>query len=264
MLISVYLVKYLDWGIQGVAIGTVIAQYLGLAIAIFLFFWKYFSLRTYISTEWKKRSSFSRFLKINSDIFLRTVCLTLAFSFFYSKSAEAGEVILAVNVVLQQFLNWMSYGIDGFAYAAESMVGKYFGAKDEKKTFAAIKLSFQWGFVLALLFSLYFFIDYSDLILLFSSQENVIQASHEFRIWMAVFPLIAFACYIWDGVFIGLTASVSMRNSMLAAFVIYLLSYYILLPYSVDKAIWIALMLFLLSRGLFQGVLFARKKLELN
>jgi len=264
MLISIYLVQTLDWGIQGVALGTVIAQYLGLLIAVVLFVWKYSSLKSFITEQWKMRSAFTRFLKVNGDIFLRTVCLTFAFGFFYSKSAEAGEIILAVNVVLQQFLNWMSYGVDGFAYAAESMVGKYYGAKDEAKTFKSIKLAFQWGFVLAFAFSLIFLLAYLDLIHIFTDQQEVIDASMDFRYWMAVFPIIAFACYIWDGVYVGLTASISMRNTMFVALVIYFLAYYILLPYTSDKAIWIALMIFLMSRGLLQGLLFQRKKLALR
>lgn len=264
MLISIYLVKYLNWGIQGVALGTVIAQYLGLVVAVILFLWKYVDLKSQITKQWNQIASFTKFLKINGDIFLRTVCLTFAFGFFYSKSAEAGEIILAVNVVLQQFLNWMSYGVDGFAYAAESMVGKYLGAKDEDKTYQSIKLAFKWGFILALIFSIYFLFAYLDLIHLFTDQEEVIQASLDYKYWMAAFPIVAFACYIWDGIYIGLTASVSMRNSMLASLVVYLLAYYVLLPYTSDKAIWIALMIFLVARGIFQGVLFARNKLALR
>lgn len=264
MLISIYLVKYLDWGIRGVALGTVIAQYLGLAIAIILFLWKYANLKSYITDQWKHIASFSKFLKINGDIFLRTVCLTFAFGFFYSKSAEAGEIILAVNVVLQQFLNWMSYGVDGFAYAAESMVGKYWGAKDDNKTYHSIKLAFKWGFILALIFSVLFLYGYLDLIHVFTDQADVVQASLDYKYWMAAFPIVAFACYIWDGIYIGLTASVSMRNTMLASLIVYLLAYYTLLPYTSDKAIWIALMIFLVARGIFQGLLFAKNKLALR
>lgn len=264
MLVSIYMVNYLDMGIQGVAWGTVFAQYLGLFIAVGLFLFKYSPLRAYITEKWKQKNSFGRFLKVNRDIFLRTVCLTFAFGFFYSKSAEAGEVVLAINVVLQQFLNWMSYGIDGFAYAAESMVGKYFGAKDEQKTYTSIKLAFKWGFVFALMFSLYFMLDYEGLIHLFTDQENVITASLEYKWWMVAFPILAFSCYIWDGVFVGLTASVSMRNTMVVALIVYLGVYYVLLTYSGDKAIWIALMVFLFVRGVFQGVVFWQKGLAIN
>ena len=158
----------------------------------------------------------------------------------------------------------MSYAVDGFAYAAESMVGKYFGAKDQKKTFASIKIAFKWGFILALAFSIFFLLFYSELIELFTNQQEVITTSMGFRYWMAAFPIIAFACYIWDGVFIGLTASIAMRNSMLAAVTVYLLAYYLLLPYQSDKAIWIALMILLVARAIFQTILFMRKKLTLS
>lgn len=262
--LSIYLVKNLEMGISGVAWGTVVAQYLGLLVAIILFLFKYSGLRKYISSAWKQKSSFIRFLKINGDIFLRTICLTFAFGFFYSKSAEAGEIILAVNVVLLQFLNWMSYAVDGFAFAAESMVGKYFGAKDRSNTYKAIKLSFKWGFYLALFFSALFLFQYSELIHIFTDQQNVIEASLEYKWWMAIFPIIAFSCYIWDGVFIGLTASMSMRNTMIIALVIYLASYYSLIPFLDHRAIWLALMIFLFSRGVLQSLLFQRKKLSLS
>ncbi len=261
---SIYLVKYQGLEMKGVAMGTVLSQYFGLLLAFVLFLWKYGHLRKLIDKGWKKKEAFQRFLKVNRDIFIRTVFLTLAFGFFYSKSAEAGETILAINVILLQFLNWMSFGIDGFGYAAESLVGKYFGATDHKNTRHAIKISFLWGLALAIGFSLCYIFFFLDIVGLFSEDSTVIQASLEFKWWMVVFPVVAFICYIWDGVYIGLTASKSMRNTMILAFGIYLISYYALLNQTPNKAIWMAMMIFLFARGILQTVWYKKHGLEMK
>jgi len=264
MLLSIFLVQELGLGISGVAWGTVAAQYLGLLVGLLLFVFKYLDLSKHIKASWKSAKDFIKFLKINSDIFIRTVCLTLAFSFFYAKSAEGGEIILAVNVILLQLLNWMSYGVDGFSYAAESMVGKYFGAKDEANTYKAMKYSFGWGAGLAIVFSLLYLFFYTPIIQIFSTDASILDLALEYRWWMALFPIIAFSCYLWDGIYIGLTASASMRNTMLISMLIYLIAYYLLKDLLPVKAIWLSLMILLFTRGLIQTLFFYRYKLALR
>ncbi len=161
ILLSYWLVKVQGWGVAGVAYGTVGAQYLGALVGLGLVVARY---RGYFygstnAQRWNwptllEPQAFKRFLHINSDIFIRTFCLTLVFGFFYSQSAVAGGTILAVNTILMQFLNWMSYGVDGFAYAAESLVGRYTGAEERTTTRRVIRLSLYWGMALAVLFSL--------------------------------------------------------------------------------------------------------------
>jgi len=263
--ISIYLVKYLNMSIAGVAWGTVLAQYIGLVFALLLYLSRYKSLlydaKTNMILQWE---SLRKFIKINTDIFFRTICLTLSFAFVYSQSSTQGELILAVNVILLQLLNWMSYGIDGFAFSAESMVGKYKGAQDESRTYQSIRLAFIWGGVLAVIYSLVFGLGYVSIIQLFTNDVAVIEKAQEFRIWMAIFPIIAFGCYIWDGVFIGLTAVKAMRNTMFFSFIIFILSYYVLRNIAPEKSIWLALMLFLFVRGVSQSYIFARKNLNIT
>ena len=128
--VSAYLVLGLGMEVSGVAWGTVIAQYGGLFLAALMLRHKY---KVYLDGFKQKNilrfNKLLRFLRINGDIFIRTICLTFAFGFFYSQSSNLGELALAANVILLQLLNWMSYGIDGFAFASESLVGKYVGAK---------------------------------------------------------------------------------------------------------------------------------------
>ncbi|MEL6942549.1 MAG: MATE family efflux transporter, partial [Bacteroidota bacterium] len=256
-----------QWGmeVQGVALSTVIAQYVGLILAVVLLLVKYRSYWQGIHYQsivvWEKLKSF---LLINRDIFIRTACLTFAFSFFYSQSSGAGELVLAANVILMQFINWMSYGVDGFAYAAESLVGKYHGQKDVKKTKQSIRLSFIWGMALAVIYALVYLLFRTPLLQIFTDQPDVINASLPFLFWVILFPILSTPCYIWDGVYIGLTASKAMRNSMLLALAVYLLIHFGLKAEFGNHGLWAALLLFMIARAGFQHWLYWKKGLALE
>jgi MATE family multidrug resistance protein len=257
---SVIFVYHLGWEVSGVAWGTVIAQYAGMILAILLIFYKYKDYLKELSFKALTQiSEFKRFLVINRDIFLRTVCLTIAFGFFYSKSSGAGDMILAANVILMQFLHWMSYGIDGFAYASESLTGKYYGAKNSEKLSKAIKYSFIWGAGVALLYSSLYWFGGEFLLSVFTDQEEVKAFTRPYIIWMVITPMVGFWSYIWDGIFIGITASKAMRNSMLVSLLIYFLFYYGFQKMETTNLLWASLLVFLLARGVIQGIMYARK-----
>jgi MATE family multidrug resistance protein len=171
--------------------------------------------------------------------------------------------MLAVNVILMQFVNWMSYAVDGFAFASESLVGKYVGANNESKTRKAIRLSFIWGMIMALLYSLFYYGFGESLLYVFTDKSNVIEASLPFLFWMALFPVLSTPCYIWDGVFIGMTASIAMRNCMILALVVFFLSYYLLRDYG-NHGLWLTLCIFMVSRTVFQWLVFQKRGLELR
>jgi len=251
--LSYYSVQVLKMGIQGVAWGTVAAQYIGLLGALILFWWNY---RTYVTAFNSKLlyevQALKSFLHINKDIFIRTVCLTFAFGFFYSQSASQGATILAINVILLQFVNWMSYGIDGFAYASESLVGKYKGAGSSVELRKAIQLSFVWGIGLAILYSSLYLFFGASLMAIFTDQENLLLASQPYLIWIILFPLLSVACYIWDGIFIGLTASKAMRQTMLLALGVYIAFFYCFKSVMSNHYLWAALIVFMVARGLLQ------------
>jgi MATE family multidrug resistance protein len=195
--------------------------------------------------------SLTSFFRINRDLFFRTLALTLAFGFFYSRSAAEGGLLLAVNVILLQYLNWMSYGIDGFAYAAESLVGKYSGARKLDQLRQIVKLSFWWGGGLAIFFSLVYFIFGNQLLSVFTNQAEVIAAAQPYLGWMMLFPIISFACYIWDGIFIGLTASAAMRNAMVISFMLYLGMHYVFSYWWDVHGMWAAFLGFMALRAIF-------------
>lgn len=262
--LSYLFVRKMGMDVEGVAYGTLIAQYAGLILAIFLFHLRY---RKYVEAFQQKAllkwDELKSFLSVNLDIFIRTLCLTFAFGFFYSQSATEGELVLAANVILLQFLNWMSYGVDGFAFASESLVGKYAGQKNKAKTRRAIRLSFVWGMGVAVLFSLLYGFGGETLLHVYTNQQDVIEATRPFLFWMIVFPLLSTPSYLWDGIFIGLTASKAMRNTMLLAISIYLLTFWLAGTTWGNHGLWLTMLLFMVARGVFQHVFFWRKGLAL-
>ena len=261
MLLSYLLVWHYGWGIAGVAWGTVVAQYVGILVGIGLLLYKYpwirENLERKVLLQW---DALLRFLRINGDIFLRTLCLTLAFAFFYRQSAGLGDLILATNVILLQYVNWMSYGVDGFAFAAESLVGKYHGARQPAQRSRAIKLSFIWGMALAGIYALLYGLAGSQLLYIFTDKSEIIAAALPYLGWMIIFPMLGTPCYIWDGVYVGITASRAMRNTMLLAFIGYLLLYYLYGDKMGNHGLWLSLTAFMVFRGLVQWWWYARGK----
>jgi MATE family multidrug resistance protein len=259
--ISYYLVITLGWGLKGAAYGTVVAQYLGLILAVGLMVYKYkILLISHMNLVKRLFQDMLQLLKINQDIFIRTLFLSSAFVLLYRFSSELNPEFLAVNIIFLQFLNWMSYGIDGFAFAAESLVGKYAGARDDKGVGKAILWNMVWGGGLALLFSFIYLFEGDRLFVFFieSDAEKYLKIASPYLLWMAIMPLAGFACYIWDGIYIGLTASKSMRNSMFLSFVFFLALYFVLPTSLSNHRIWLAFCLFLMSRAVFQWWLYMR------
>ncbi|MDA9774356.1 MATE family efflux transporter [Saprospiraceae bacterium] len=253
---SYYFVKVLGLGIQGVAYGTLISTYTGIIVGFIFLFKKH----PVISIPFSELSSgLQRFWKLNRDIFLRTVMLSITFAFLYSMAARYGTIALAINVIVLQFTNWMSYAVDGFAYASESLVGKYVGAKDDHAVKKTINGSMICGAILALLFSIIYALFYREIAQIFTSDLEVLVQLRQYRWWLVIIPLVGFASYIWDGVFVGLTASKAMRNTMAVSFVVYLATYFLTEDYLGYSALLLALCMYLLSRGIAQTVVYLQK-----
>jgi MATE family multidrug resistance protein len=257
--LSAILVMHYGWEVKGVAYGTLIAQYLGLFLGLFLLFWKYRSMFQHLKLKaiFIQRELLA-FFTLNKDIFLRTICLSIIFAFFYSQSSKSGELILASSVILLQFLNWMSYGIDGFAFAAESLTGKYVGASNDAMLKKTVSYSFLWGGALGLLYTLLYWLGKDDLISLFTNDADVIQITSKYYFWVIILPIIGFSSYIWDGIYVGLTAVKSMRNSMFLSFGIYFILFFLLKNSMGSQALWVTLLVFLFARGLFQTLLYLK------
>lgn len=252
IVVNIVLIHYFGMDVDGVAWGTVVAQYSGIFLAAALIYFKYKNLLPDLSWEriwdWDKMKAF---LQLNGDIFIRTFFLIFAFGFFYNRSAAEGVMVLAVNQVYMQYVNWMSYAVDGFAYASESLIGKYKGAKATDSLRKAIKLTFVWGMGGAVFFTFLYGLGGSAFLYVFTDQETIVEAAMPFMIWMILFPIIATPCYIWDGIYVGLTASKAMRNTMFLAFGVYMLAYFALTPFG-NHGLWAALLIFMGARGLIQ------------
>ncbi|MFA8451579.1 MAG: MATE family efflux transporter [Bacteroidales bacterium] len=237
---------------NGVALGTLIAQYGGFFFALFLFWKSYRKHLAFFSWNnlWDLKA-FKRFFSINSDIFIRSICLIFALSYFTAQSAKISDHILAVNTILFQFFLVFSYFIDGFAYAAEAIVGKEIGRKNYKSLTQTIQKLFLWGLIVSFPFTLFFLGGSGFFLSLLTNNKDIIEASKPYVIWSSIVPLLTFAAFIWDGIFVGATATKAMRNTLLiSTFIIYLPACYFLQPIFGNHGLWIALLLFMAARGI--------------
>lgn len=256
-LLSYYLVTYQGMETNGVALGTVIAQYTGFCMAIIFFLIYYRKQLTKKAFQFiLELQAIKKFMLVNSDIIIRTLCLIFTLAFFKVMSVKQGETIGAANILLLEFIAIAAYGIDGFAFAVEAISGKYFGAKDKLNLKKAIRYCFYWGLGFGSLYSLTYLFFGTNILNLLTSQKEVVATASEYLIWLILFPIFSVIPFIWDGVFIGVTASKAMRNTMLfSTFIIFLPSFYLLQHYFGNHGIWAAMILFVLARGISQTVL---------
>ncbi|NOZ46326.1 MAG: MATE family efflux transporter [Chlorobi bacterium] len=254
IIFNVFFVFYLGMKSDGVALGTVLAQYIGLIMAITIFYKKYRKYFKHYSLQALKQiNALKLFLSVNKDILLRTLLLIFVLSFFTAKSAEQGNIILAVNTLLFQFFFLFSYFVDGFAYAAEALVGKYIGANDNLNLKKSIISLFKWGVGLSLPFTLIFLFWGDVLLRILSDNVEIIEASKPYMFWIVLIPILSFAAFLWDGIYVGATASKAMLITMLlASFIIFMPVYYFTQSSLGNHGLWLSLILFLFGRGLFQ------------
>lgn len=248
-------VKYYAMNATGVAWGTLLAQYGGLLFAITLFLLTYTHLKQDLQFSGILRwSELKRFFNVNRDIFIRTLCLMITLTFFTAESSRLGESTLAINTILLQFWMLMAYGVDGFAFAAESLVGKYTGAKDLSGLRKLVQLLFYWGLGLATVFSLVYMLFFPELFLIFTDKHELLIQALPFYFWIVSGPLTNTPCFLWDGIYIGATASKAMRNSMIiSTFVVFFPIYYLFKSTLGNHALWLAMMLFMICRGITLG-----------
>ena len=235
---------------DGVALGTMISQYLGLALAFGLLLYKYTNyIKKYALLLQSTIAELKHFFSVNSDIFIRTLSLIVTFTFFTKASNTEGDLILSVNSVLLQLLYLMSYAVDGFAYASESLVGKYKGANNVDKLKKSVYYSFYWGMAFAAIFMLLYALFGKTFVSLFAESPDIVEQSQPFINWLILCVMFGAAAFIWDGVYIGATATKAMRNTMLmATFLVYFPAYYLFYPLIGNHALWLAMVLYMLSR----------------
>lgn len=258
---SLTLVAGLGMGFRGVAFGTVIAQYTGFFVALALLLRYYGRLGKYIELGGLfARSAMTRFFSVNGDIFMRTLFLVAVNLFFTSAGARQGAVILAVNTVLMQLYLLFSYFMDGFAYAGEAICGHYYGASNNAAVRATVRRLFLWGAMVVAAFTAVYALGGEGFLHLLTDDNTVIAASGEYFPWALAVPLAGVAAFVWDGVFIGLTATRGMLVSSVIAAVAFFSTYFLLQPSLGNHALWLAQIVYLSMRGIIQSVIFRRRQ----
>jgi MATE family multidrug resistance protein len=253
-----FFVMQLGMGSEGVALGTVVAQYSGFLVALW-FLRRYFR-KLFKYWSWKAASRWSslrQFLMVNKDIFIRTMCLVVVFSIFTARSAssdvttEGEETILAVNSLLMQFFMFFSFLIDGFAHASEALTGKFIGARDRISLTKSIRLLFLWGTGISVGFTLLYLLGGNGIFRLLTNNPEVIANAQPYFFWIILVPMVSYTAFLWDGIFIGATAGKEMRNAMLlSTLVIFFPVYFLAGRIMGNHGLWLAFILFMAARGL--------------
>ena len=253
---SLLLVYGYGMKIEGVALGTLIAQYAGLGMAFWLWKNKYTTQNKAKSKYMLfSRASMYRFFQVNRDIFLRTLCLVAVTLYFTSAGAKQGEVILAVNTLLMQLFTLFSYFMDGFAYAGEALAGKYIGAEKPQELHQMVRRLFQWGLGIAVVFTVLYGVGGEGFLQLLTNEQEVINASEVYRYWVILIPMAGFTAFLLDGIFIGATATQLMLRGMFIASVGFFLTYFSLKEIIGNHALWLAFIVYLSLRGIVQRIL---------
>lgn len=239
-----------DMGLSGVALGTVIAQYGGLLLGLIVvaYYYRKIVRRTVLSKIFTIREM-KQFFSINSTIFIRSLGLILVFTFFTSASSSMGDDVLNANTLLLQLFTLFSYLMDGFAYAAESLTGKYYGANDQSRLKRVVKLVLYWGVGITIVFTLLYSFALSPILSVFTDNEGIVNKAIEYKYWVMLVPFSGFLAFIYDGIATGLLKAKAMRDTIIVATILFFIIYYALINVMENNALWIAFLIFLIYRG---------------
>ena len=254
------------WGMQveGVALGTVVAQYAGFLVAL-AFLWRYYRkvlagriMGSVLMIQFSKKMVSRRtdpMIHVNRDIFLRTLCLVAVNLYFTSAGARQGAAILAVNTLLMQLYLLFSYVMDGFAYAGEALGGRYWGARDWAAYKDVVRRLFGWGAMMTTLFTCIYIIGGMPFLRLLTDEPQVVEASQAYVWWAYLVPAAGVAAFIWDGLFIGTTQTRGMLISSAVAAILFFVTATITMNRMGNHGLWLSMILYLLTRGIVQTIL---------
>ncbi|NND49809.1 MAG: MATE family efflux transporter [Rhizobiales bacterium] len=249
IVLSVWFVLGLGWSIEGVAWATVIGELVGLLAGLGLIAIFYGRNAFAPVDRILNRDKFVRLFSLNRDIMIRSTALLFVFAFFTSEGARQGDLILAANAVLLNFFLVAGYFLDGFAVAAEQLVGTAIGARSRAMAQRAISLTVLWGVALGAFAAAFLFAAGPMIIDFVTTAPLVREAARAYLPWAAATPLIGALAFEFDGVYIGATWSVEMRNWMLASVAVAAIVWWIALPLMANHGLWLALLMFLGARG---------------
>ena len=257
--LDVWFVLGLGWGVEGVAAATVIAEYAAAASGLALV------LRALAREpgRWRRAAVLDRgrmlgLVRINGDIFVRTVCLLFAFAHFTAQGARMGDAVLAANAILMHFQTFMAYGLDGFAHAAETLVGEAVGARSRRLFDETVRTTTVWAAGLALGFAALYGLAGPAIVGLFTDLPEVRAGTAAFLPWLATLPLVSVWSFQLDGIFIGATRGPDLRNAMIASLAVYLAAAWLLIPAFGNHGLWLAFTLFMVVRAAALGYFYPR------
>ena len=253
ILASLTLVYGFGMKIEGVALGTVIAQYIGFIVALGLLVHHYGRLFRYFQKQRIFRY-IRQFLHVNRDIFLRTLCLVAVNLFFTSAGARQGAVILSVNTVMMQLYLFFSYFMDGFAYAGEALGGKTYGAHNRSAFHETLRRLWLWTLIVTTVFTILYLCCGEWIISILTDEPQVIEAAQAYLWWVWLIPATGCVAFIWDGIFIGVTATRGMLVSSCLSALLFFGVYEITRDAIGNHGLWLAMILYLLMRGILQTI----------
>ena len=250
VVLAVLFVLRLSWGVPGVATATLIAEWLGLLLGLWL------CRAAFAGAQWRDWARvfdperLRRMAAVNRDILIRSVILQASFTSFLFLGAGLGDVTLAANQVLLQFLSITAYALDGFAFAAEALVGQMLGSRDRAALRRSAVVASEWGVAFSAVLALAFLVAGPAIIDVMATSPEVRAEARAYLPWLAAAPLIGIAAWMLDGIFIGATETRAMRNAAIASGAVYVAALMLLVPALGNHGLWAALMVLNATRGL--------------
>lgn len=254
ILLDLWFVLGLGWGVPGVAIATLFAEWSGLWLGLWL------CRPAFVGAAWHDwarifdRAKVLRMMSVNGDIMVRSVLLQLAFTSFLFLGARFGDVTLAANQVILQFLEITAYALDGFAFAAEALVGAALGARDQVALRRSAILTSEWGVGVSVPLAIFFFVAGPWLIDVMATAPEVRETARIYLPWVAAAPVIGVASWMLDGIFIGATRTRAMRNAMLQSLGLYCIALLLLMGPLGNHGLWLSLMAMNVARAVTLGL----------
>ena len=259
IVLDLLFVLVLGMKVDGVALASVIAEYSGLLVGgVFAIAALRSRAGHWPVTRLTNLSAYRAFFGVNANLFVRTMTLIFTFAFVTAQGARLGPTILAANAVLMNFQNLTALGLDGLAHAAEAMVGRAVGRKDDKALRHTVSLTLRWSLIFAAAFTLLYLLAGPMIVRILTDLPDVRETAMVYFPWVVVLPLISVWCFLYDGVYVGMTRAREMRNIMLVStFLVFLPTWYVTQAFG-NHGLWFALLAFLASRGVGMHVRYVR------
>ncbi len=255
MVVSYVLAVHTPLGPIGVAYGTLVAQYSGLVLAVMILWLKYHLQSTRAELRAALRwDRMRRLMQLNGNLFIRSLCFMVVYVGFTSLASKYGDTELAVSAILMKLFMLFSYFVDGFAFAGEALVGRYIGERAPRMTRRAVRLLFNWSLGVGLIFTAVYALWGDDCIRLITTDMIVIDGARPYMAWLIAMPIVSTLAFMWDGVYVGATAGIQIRNSMIWAAVAFVGAYLACYRWIGVQAIYVAYFAHLLARVVYLSI----------